>query len=93
MISTISPYPGAHISIRSAGVAGNGIFTNRSGISSFLPAINKQVRFDGIAGGHTADTGDYTKMGGSCIAYVGTSSAPTAFGAVMTIAPLAGVTE
>lgn len=86
-----SPYPGAHISIRSAGVGGT--FTNRSGISSFLPPINKQVRFDGIAGAHNADTGDYTKMGGSCIAYVGTSSAPTAFGAVMTIAPLAGATN
>lgn len=86
-----STYSGGIITIRSAWTATG--FTNRSGISSFLPTINKQIRFDGIAGGHTSDIGDYTKVGGSCIAYVGTSNAPTAFGAVMTIAPVAGASN
>lgn len=85
-----SPYPGGVVHIRNAGTAVG--FTNRSGISSFLPVINKQVRFEGIAGGHTADTGDYTAIGGSCIAYCGVSTAPSAFGAVMTIAPTLGAT-
>lgn len=85
-----STYPGGVIQMRSAGpVTG---FTNRSGVSSVLPTITKTVHFEGIGGGHNADIGDYTKAGGSCIAYVGTTAAPTAFGAFLTIAPTLGVT-
>jgi hypothetical protein len=86
-----SVYPGAIIQMREAWTATG--FTNRSGISSFLPTINKQIQFFGIAGSGNADSGDYTKTGGTCIAYVGSSSAPTAFGAVMTIAPVSGATN
>ena len=90
-----SVYPGAVIQMEAAQLNAFGVsgFTNRSGISSFLPTITKQVRIEGIAAAGNADTGDYTKGGGSCIAFVGTSSAPTAFGAVMTIAPVTGATN
>jgi hypothetical protein len=89
-LNTNTTYYGAIISMRAAWTASG--FTNRSGISSFLPAIQKPIYFQGIGGGHTADTGDYTKVGGTCIAYAGTSSAPTAFGAVMSFIPALGAT-
>jgi len=40
-----------------------------------------------------SNAGNYWEQGGSCIAYIGTSNAPTAFGAVMTFAPTAGSTN
>lgn len=84
-----SPYPGAQIQLRQSGnILG---FTNRSGISSYLPEINKQIKFEGISSNHNTDIGDYTKVGGSCIAYVGTTAAPTDFSAVMTLSPTLGV--
>jgi hypothetical protein len=84
-------YYGGMISMRSSWTSLG--FTNRSGVSSFLPPINKNIYFQGMSGGHTADIGDYTKVGGTCIAYAGTSSAPTAFGAVMSFAPSLGATS
>ncbi len=84
-------YPGAIVQIRAPWTATG--FTGRSGISSVLPAINKQVHIVGYGGAGTSDIGDYTKDGGCGIAYVGTSSAPTAFGAVMTIAAVAGASN
>lgn len=91
-----SIFPGAIIRMQTPngatpfGVSG---FTGRSGISSFLPTINKRIHIEGLGCAGTSDTGDYTKAGGTCIAYVGTSNAPTAFGAVLTIAPVAGATN
>lgn len=86
-----SVYPGGIILIRAAWTSTG--FTNRSGISGFLPAINKQIILEGIAGGHTADTGDYTKVGGSCLAYAGlTVDSGVPFGAMMTIVPTTGTT-
>jgi hypothetical protein len=88
-----SPYPGGEIKIRAPWASSPG-FTGRSGISSFLPAINKQVRISGYGGSWNSNVGDYTKAGGCGIVYCGgTSSAPTAFGAVMTIAPALGVSN
>lgn len=86
-----STYAGGIIQIKAPWVAG--AFTGRSGISSFLPTITKQVHIEGFGMAGTSDSGDYTKDGGCCIAYVGTSNAPTAFGAVLTIAPVAGATN
>lgn len=89
-----SPYPGAVVQMEAAQINAFGTsgFTNRSGVSAFLPQITKQVRFEGIAGGHNADIGDYTKAGGSCIAYVGTTvDSGVPFGALMTIAPSVGI--
>lgn len=86
-----SVYPGALIQIRAPWTTTG--FTGRSGISSFLPTITKQFSIMGFGGSGTSDSGDYTKDGGCGIAYVGTSNAPTAFGAVMTIAPVAGATN
>jgi len=90
-----SPYPGAVIKMETPNAPtpfGVSTFTGRSGVSGFLPTITKQVTIDGFGGSHNADAGDYTKVGGSCIAYVGTSVAPTAFGALMTIAPVVSAT-
>lgn len=81
-----STFPGAVIKMEGPMPAVTG-FTNRSGISGFLPTITKQVVFDGIAGSHTSDIGDYTKAGGSCIAYVGVTSGTSLTDAVMKIAP------
>ena len=86
-------YAGAVIAIETPNGAtpfGTSGFTGRSGISSFLPTISKQVRISGFGGTFNSTIGDYTKGGGCCIAYAGTSNAPTAFGAVMTFAPVAG---
>lgn len=75
-------YPLAHIVInRQSGASG----------SWGLPVpmvFNKTVWIQGQGGGHTADTGDYTKIGGSRIAWWGTTSdGGTNFGAVITISP------
>jgi hypothetical protein len=87
-----SVYPGGIIFMREAWTATG--FTNRSGISSILPTINKTLQIFGIGGGHTADVGDYTKVGGTCIAYAGTTSdGGTPFSAVMTIQPTVGVSN
>lgn len=86
-----STYAGGIIQIKAPWVGG--AFTGRSGISGFLPTITKQVYIEGFGMAGTSDSGDYTKNGGCCIAYVGTSNAPTAFGAVLTIAPVAGATN
>ncbi len=86
-------YAGAVIAIETPNGAtpfGASGFTGRSGISSFLPTISKQVRISGFGGTFNSNIGDYTKGGGCCIAYAGTSNAPTAYGAVMTFAPVAG---
>ena len=86
-------YAGAVIAIETPNGAtpfGASGFTGRSGISSFLPTISKQVRISGFGGMFNSNIGDYTKGGGCCIAYAGTSNAPTAYGAVMTFAPVAG---
>jgi hypothetical protein len=86
-----SVYPGGIIFMREAWTATG--FTNRSGISSILPVINKTLQIFGIGGGHTADVGDYTKIGGTCIAYAGTTSdGGVPFSAVMTIQPTVGLT-
>ncbi len=86
-----STYPGAIVQIRSPWTAVG--FTGRSGISSVLPTISKQIHISGYGAAGSSDIGDYTKVGGCGIAYVGTSNAPTAFGAVMTIAPVAGASN
>lgn len=84
-------YYGGIIQMRSAWTATG--FTNRTGISAALPTINKPIYFQGISGGHTTDIGDYTKVGGTCIAFAGTSSGGgSTFGAVMTFAPALGAT-
>jgi hypothetical protein len=67
-------------------------FTGRSGISAALPTINKQITIIGYGGAAQTDIGDYTKAGGACIAYCG-GSLWSGFGAVMTIAPVAGASN
>lgn len=53
-----------------------------------LMVFNKAVWFEGQGGGHTADSGDYTKIGGTRIAWWGTSSdGGTDFGAMITVSP------
>ena len=91
-----STYPAAVIMMETPAGAtpfGASGFTGRSGISGFLPAITKQVRISGLGGCFNSNSGNYWQQGGSCIAYVGTSNAPTAFGAVMTLAPTAGASN
>lgn len=50
--------------------------------------FNKAVQIEGIGGGHTTDTGDYTRTGGTRLAWWGASSdGGTDFGAFVTITP------
>lgn len=49
--------------------------------------FNKPVQIEGVGGGHTADTGDYTRIGGTRLAWWGASSdGGTDFGGFITIA-------
>lgn len=80
MTESLSPVSGAPVG-----------YTGRSGISGILPTISKQARFSMTGGGHTADAGDYTRIGGFCFDYAATT-APASFAAVMTFAPTLGVT-
>lgn len=50
--------------------------------------FNKPVYLEGIGGGHTTDSGDYTRMGGTRLAWWGTSSdGGTAFNGFIAISP------
>ena len=85
-------YPGGVIQIRAPWTATG--FTGRSGISSILPTINKQIHISGYGSLFNSNTGNYQLQGGACIAYVGTSNdGGTSFSAVMTFAPTAEATS
>lgn len=62
-------------------------WTGAAGMTAPI-VLNKAPWFEGIGGGHTADVGDYRKIGGTRIAWWGTSSdGGTAFGAMITVSP------
>ena len=56
-----SVHPGGVFKFSSPGIAAG--FTGRSGISSFLPTINKQVMIHGYGGTFNSNVGDYTEQG------------------------------
>lgn len=61
--------------------------TNRYGIQTAL-VFNKPCQIEGIGGGHTADAGDWKPIGGTCLAWWGSSSdGGTPFGAMITFVP------
>jgi hypothetical protein len=67
MQSTVNndPFPGARI-----------IFNNSATNSYGFPIkvlFNKNCQIEGIGGGHTTDSGDYTRIGGTRLAWWGTS--------------------
>lgn len=82
-------YPCPKITFGHAAVAG---WTHAWGFP--VPVVfNKPVWLEGIGGSHTCDVGDYTKTGGTRLAWWGTSSdGGTLFGAMFTIVPPAGAT-
>lgn len=72
------------------------IVWGKTGLSDWTDAFgfknpvvfNKPVWWEGIGGSHTADVGDYTKLGGTRWAWWGTSSdGGAAFGAMVTVTP------
>jgi hypothetical protein len=61
--------------------------TNRYGFQT-LWAFNKTVQLEGIGGGHTADSGVWQTIGGTCLVWWGSSSdGGTAFSAGITFVP------
>lgn len=61
--------------------------TNAYGFPASV-VFNKTCQIEGVGGGHTADSGDYTKIGGTRLAWWGTSSdGGTAFQAFFTWSP------
>lgn len=61
--------------------------TNAYGFQTIW-GFNKPAQIEGIGGGHTADTGQYALIGGTRLAWWGTSSdGGTAFGAGITFSP------
>lgn len=61
--------------------------TNAYGLPTPLSFI-RTGQIEGIGGGHTADTGDYSRIGGTRLAWWGTScDGGVAFGAVVTFSP------
>lgn len=86
MVSAINAqeYPCPKITWGHNGLAG---WTNAWGFPT-RPVFNKPVWWEGIGGGHTADTGDYTKIGGTRWAWWGTSSdGGTNFGSFIEVSP------
>lgn len=85
--------PGAMVPTLTSGEAWqSSFFTGRSGVSGIIPTINKPVSIVGSGGGNMTDAGDYTKIGGSCIAFCG-ATWPSGFGAFLTIVPTIGSTS
>lgn len=61
--------------------------TNSYGIPIPL-SFNKTIQMEGIGGGHTADTGDYTRIGGTRLVWFSdTSDGGVPFGAFITVNP------
>lgn len=78
--TTRGAYPGTKI------LYGNSL-TNAYGFP-IPPLLNQTVQVEGMGGGHTADTGDYSRIGGTRLAWWGTSvDGGVAFGAFWTISP------
>jgi hypothetical protein len=82
MVSTINgaAYAGAYILFGRSATNTYGVQTNW--------VFNKACQIEGIGGGYTADAGTYTTLGGTRLAWWGTSSdGGTAFQAMITFAP------
>lgn len=82
MVNTINglAFPGARIFFGQS-------VTNAYGFPTSV-TFNKSCQLEGIGGGHTTDSGDYTRIGGTRLAWWGTSSdSGAAFGGFITFVP------
>lgn len=65
--------------------------TNRYAFPAGI-TFNKPVTLEGMGGGISTDEGDYTKAGGTCLAWWGTNNGQASFDGFIKILPITGAT-